>query len=43
MGELFLNNETYKNNSIFFYIILKYDRPNLDRFLSRGSNIWPVW
>ena len=35
--------EAYENNNTFFYIILEYDRPNLDRFLPRGSNIWLVW
>ena len=43
MGEFFLNDETYENNNTFFYIILEYDRPNLDRFLPRGPNIWLVW
>ena len=42
-GKLFLNDETYENNDIFFYIILEYDRPNLDRFFPRGPNIWLVW
>ena len=37
--EIFSNDETYENNNIFFYIILEYDRPNLDRFLPRGPNI----
>ena len=43
MGEFFLNDETYENNNTFFYIIPEYDRPNLDRFLPRGPNIWLVW
>ena len=43
MGAFFLNDETYENNYTFFYIILEYDRPNLDRFLLRGPNIWLVW
>ena len=43
MGEVFLNDETYENNDTFFYTILEYDRPNLDRFLPRGPNIWLVW
>ena len=44
MGEFFLNDETYENkNNTFFYIILEYDRPNWDRFLPRGPNIWLVW
>ena len=30
MGEFSLNDETCEND---FYILLKYDRPNLDRFL----------
>ena len=42
-GRIFLNDETYENNDIFFYIILKYDRPNLGRFLLRGPNIWLLW
>ena len=41
MGEFFLNDETYENDNTFFYIILEYDRPNLDGFLPRGPNI--VW
>ena len=33
MGEFILNDDTYENNNnTFFYIILEYDRPNLDRF-----------
>ena len=43
MGEFFLNDETYENDNTFFYIILEYDRPNLDRFLPRGPNSWLVW
>ena len=43
MEEFFLNDETYENNNTFFYIILEYDRPNLDRFLPRAPNIWLVW
>ena len=43
MGEFFLNDETYENNNRFLHIILEYDRPNLDRFLPRGPNIWLVW
>ena len=39
---IFLNDETYENNDIIIYIILEYDRPNLDRFLPRGPNIWLV-
>ena len=42
-GRIFSKDETYENNDIFFYIILEYDRPNLDRFLPRGPNIWLVW
>ena len=43
MGEFFLNDEKYENEYTFFYIFLEYDRPNLDRFLQRGPNIWLVW
>ena len=42
-GRFFLNDETYENNDLFFYIILEYDRPNLNRFLLRGPNIWLFW
>ena len=42
MEEFFLNDETYENDNTFFYIILEYDRPNLDLFLPRGPNIWLV-
>ena len=41
-ARFFLNDETYENNNIFFYMILEYDRPTLDRFLPRGPNIWLV-
>ena len=41
-ARIFLNDETYENNDIFFYIFLEYDHPNLDRFLPRGPNIWLV-
>ena len=43
MGEFFLNDETYENDNTFFYIILEYDRPNLDRFLPNGPKIWLIW
>ena len=43
MGEFFLNDETYENNNTFFYIILEYDRPNLDPLLPRAPIIWLVW
>ena len=43
MGEFFLTAEICENDNTFFYIILEYDRPNLDRFLPRGPNIWLVW
>ena len=42
-GGFFLNDETYENNDIYFYLILEYDRPNLDRVLPRSPNIWLVW
>ena len=29
-GGMFLNDETYENNDIFFHTILEYDRPNLE-------------
>ena len=42
-GRIFLNYETYENDDIFFYIILEYDRPNLDRSLPRDPNVLLVW
>ena len=42
-GGFFLNDETYENNDTFLYMILEYDRPNFDRFLTRGPIIWLVW
>ena len=43
IGEIYSNVETCENDNAFFYIDLEYDRPNLDRFLSKGPNILLVW